>query len=433
MTSQELASKAKSQKALYFKVGFILLLILLLLIPTAFITDLIHERANLQRQTRYEIAQSWGSTQVITGPVLSIPYITKYSGDGKPSLFQHTLYISPTEVSVSSDVKTEERAKGIYSTILYTAANDISGRFELPQIGDFGANVHEVRWSEARVLIPVSQPTSIISVVNLDAVDEQYRMKAIKDKQLGSVLSATVDITDLSELDILATISTKGSESVEFVPSGANQVVDMTCDWPSPGFGGGTLPVQRQISDAEFTARWTANEYSRPMPDMWKDDEYKADGRSSFGVQLVQTVDHYQKNLRSVKYSLLIIALSFLIFFFFEMMKGRRIHPLQYILIGLGLSLFYLLLLSLSEHVGFDWAYLAAAGATTVLVVWYSSAVLGAGRSVTTLGGVLAALYAYIFVLLQMEDYALLAGSLGLFLILAAVMGMTRRLNWYEQ
>ena len=433
MTNDTAIESKKNQRKLYYKMGFILLLILLLLIPNAFISSLIHERSNLQNQTRYEIAKTWGQQQVITGPLLAIPYTTAYKVDGKTSYHEHIMYVSPDEVTINADVTTEERAKGIYSTILYTSGSDIAADFVLPQVGSFGSRLHEVRWQEAMVLIPISEPTNIISIVQLTTGGKEYKMKSIHNKQLGSVLSAVVDVADKKTVTISTAIESKGSESVDFVPSGASQVVMMSCDWPSPGFEGNMLPVERTITDQGFSARWTANEYSRPMPATWKDDEYQLRGQESFGVRLVQTVDHYQKNLRSVKYSLLIIVLSFLVFFFFEILKGRRIHPLQYILIGLALSLFYLLLLSMSEHIGFDYAYIIAAIGTAALVVWYSGSMLGAGRSVAVLGGTLAGLYSYIFVLLQMEDYALLAGSVGLFVILGIVMAISKRLNWYDQ
>jgi inner membrane protein len=426
---------AKSQRKLYFKMSFILLLILLLLIPNAFISDLIHERSSLLYQTQQDIARTWGNKQKICGPLLAIPYTSSYfdKDQNKSSIFTHTLYVAPESVIIDTDVTTEERKKGIYSTTLYTADNNIEAKFVIPEKEAFGKKMNSISWEEASIIIPLTQPSSVISKVDLMYGSEPYKMRSYNSSNLGNSLQAIIDIKDQSTIEVSANLKLRGSQSLEYIATGEDHQTSMNCDWPSPGFQGSMLPVTREISTDGFTAAWSANEYSRPMPDLWKDNDYRlGNSEQAFGVKLVQTVDHYQKNFRSVKYALLIISLSFLIFFFFEVLNGRKIHPLQYILIGLGLSLFYLLLLSLSEHVGFNLAYGIASIGTISLVTWYSSTMLRAGKSVMILGATLIGLYGYIFVLLQMEDYALLAGAIGLFVILAIVMALSRKMDWYS-
>ena len=422
-----------SKWGLYFKITFIFILMLLMMIPSAFIKDLIHERSSLLYNTQQEIASTWGGEQVISGPLLSIPFKTSYKNkeDGKITVFDHVLYVSPEQVHNDVGVTTEERKKGIYSTTLYTSTNNIKATFVIPDEATFGANVSSILYNEATIWQPVNGPSAINKAVYLNVADDKYKMRAYQDKVMESGLKANIDITDKKKIDLSLSVDIRGSKKQSYIASGADHRITIVADWPSPGFEGSMLPSTRDISESGFTATWSANEYSRPMPEFWMDNEFQLNLRSnSFGVRLVQTVDHYQKNFRSIKYSLLIISLSFLVFFFFEMLSGRKIHSMQYILIGLALSLFYLLLLSFSEHTGFNVAYIIASLGTVSLVTWYSSTMLAAGKSVTILASTLVGLYAYIYVLLQMEDYALLVGSVGLFVILAAVMGLSRKLDW---
>ncbi len=434
MNEQTSKTRLLKQKQLYFKMGFILLLIMLLLIPNAFIKDIIHERSSLLYQAKNDISSTWGGAQKIGGPILSIPYTTIYKDkEGDSQIFTHKLYITPENVDIQSNVTTQERKKGIYSTTLYTATNELKSKFLIPPIETFGKNLNEVQWSETEVILPLSEPESITSTVHIFNGKSKVKMRSFSSTALHRGLKATIDIDGKSIVDISTTFESRGSQNISFIPTGANTKIKMICDWPSPGFEGKMLPVTREITDSGFTAEWSANEYNRPMPEFWNDNEYQLKMYDiGFGVKLVQTVDHYQKNLRSIKYSLLIISLSFMIFFFFEILKNQKIHPLQYILIGMALTLFYLLLLSFSEHVGFNLAYGIASISTIGLVSWYSKTMLKAGNSVFSLAGILSGLYIYIFVLLQMEDYALLAGSIGLFVILAAVMTISKKMDWYQ-
>jgi len=276
----------------------------------------------------------------------------------------------------------------------------------------------------------MKKPASIIESVTVTSGDNSYNMNLYQDENMGRGIASVVKIEKEKYLTLSTQINIRGSRKINFLPMGTNNKFTMQCDWPDPGFEGSMLADKKKITAEGFSAEWNTNEYNSSVPKTWIDGDPRNSQNSMFGVRLVQTVDHYQKNMRSVKYALLIISLSFLIFFFYEILKGYKVHPVQYILIGLALSLFYLLLLSFSEHLGFNAAYLIAGSATVVLVTWYSSTILQAGKGVLTLGGTLGGLYIYIFVLLQMENYALLAGSIGLFVILAAVMVLSRKLDW---
>jgi inner membrane protein len=225
-----------------------------------------------------------------------------------------------------------------------------------------------------------------------------------------------------------------GGGSLSFLPLGDETTVTLASAWPAPSFTGAFLPTERTVSADGFTARWTVPSMARPFPQAWRAGEVDTGVLfgSSFGASLMAPVDVYQKVTRSVKYGALFLLLPFLVFFLFEVLGGLRVHPLQYLLVGFAECLFYLLLLSLAEHLPFVAAYLAAAGAATLMVTLYASAVLHSWRRALLLAPALAAAYGFLYTTLQSEDFALLIGSIGLFVILGLVMVLTRRVDWYR-
>lgn len=425
----------KTQKSLYLKIGFILILVLLLMIPNFLIQDLIRERQSLDYQVKKEIAANWGPNQNIFGPILSIPYDVELEFDDKIKLVQHTLRIVPEQIDIEVDLNTEERKKGIYKAILYNADHKINGIFKLPAVSDFGNYVKEIHWEEAVVDIGFSSAASLDDIVQFTWNNDNYKMASgVSSPSLFySGIHAKVNIdASKGKYKFASNIGINGSESIHYLPIASNTSVKMNSTWDSPGFNGLPSPQTREISDNGFSAVWKATEYNRPFKNVWKDNEVNLTNHSAlFGVELVQTVGHYQKNMRSAKYALLILSLSFMVFFFFEILKGSKIHPVQYIFIGLALSVFYILLLSFSEPIGFNAAYIIAASATIGLISWYSKFLLKKGSKVFILTLILSILYAYIFTLLQMEDLALLVGSLGLFSALVITMYLSRNTDWY--
>jgi len=426
----------KTQKSLYLKIGFILLLILLLMIPNFLIQDLIRERQSLDHQVKREIASNWGPSQNIIGPILSIPYILEVEINDKKKLSQHTLRVVPEDITIDVNLNTEERQKGIYKAILYNADHKIKGIFKLPSLSDFGNYVKEIQWDEAVVDMGFSSATSLDDIIQFKWNNDTYKMESgVSSPTLfNSGIHTKVNIDSIQGEYIFSTqIGINGSESIQYLPIASNTKVAMNSNWDSPGFNGLPSPQTREINEDGFSAEWRATEYNRPFKSIWKDNEVNFSHHSAlFGVKLIQTVGHYQKNMRSAKYALLILSLSFLVFFFFEILKGSKIHSVQYIFIGLALSVFYVLLLSFSEHIGFNGAYIIASVATIGLISWYSKYLLKQGSKVLILTVILSILYAYIFTLLQMEDLALLVGSLGLFAALVITMYLSRNTDWYS-
>jgi inner membrane protein len=425
----------EGQRKMFFKIGFILILILLLMIPNMLIQGLIFERKGLGSQTQRDIAASWGPSQKMMGPVLSIPYTTEFTTDDGKMTYDHVLRVLPESLEIDVELNTEERKKSIYKAILYTANHNLNGYFNLPDESKFGKNLSKIHWNDAKIDIGFTSSASLDNIVNLKCNKVNYKMESgASDSQLfPSAIHANIEIDpSTNRLSFDAEIGVNGSEAIKYLPLASNTQVTVNSNWDSPGFVGLPLPAKREISENGFVATWKSTEYNRPFKDTWKDAEVQLSTRSeSFGVDLVQTVGHYQKNMRSAKYALLIISLSFLVFFFFETLKGSRIHPVQYIFIGLALSIFYSLLLSLSEHIGFDSAYLIAAGAVVGLISWYSKFMLSQGNNVMILTIILGGLYTYIYILLQMEEFALLVGSIGLFMVLAISMYLSRNMDWY--
>ena len=226
-------------------------------------------------------------------------------------------------------------------------------------------------------------------------------------------------------------LNLNGSEQIHFIPVGETTVINLKSTWPSPSFNGSFLPANREITDKGFSAAWNILHLNRNFPQFWEGNQYKVK-ESSFGLKLLITADIYQKSVRISKYALMFIVFTFSAFFFSEIINKKRVHPIQYILIGLAIILFYVLLLSISEHLNFDIAYILSAIAITTVITGYSKSVLRNNRFTLTVSGILIILYAYLYIILQLEDYALLMGSVGLFTVLTIVMYITRKIDWYS-
>lgn len=431
-------AKKIPQGKLFFKIFFVLFLILLLMIPNSQIQGLISERQSMERFTQQDIAASWGPNQTIIGPILSIPFTKEIpTKDGESTRHDYILRVLPKTLHIDVDLQTQERKKSIYKAILYSASHELTGVFEQPDFSKFGKYVSDIHWANASLDFEFTSSRSLDKVVYVDWNSEKIKMQAGasgKNIFYNSSIHSSVPMTkDIKEYHFKASISIHGSEAINYMPLAENSSLSMKSDWTAPGFIGLPLPSERKITESGFTANWKLTEYNRTFKNIWIDgeDQHKL-RQETFGVDLIQTLGHYQKNMRSAKYALLIISLSFLVFFFFEMLKGKRIHFVQYIFVGLALSIFYILLLSFSEHIGFDMAYLVSGVSVVGLISWYSRYILYRDSNVLILTSILSGLYLYIYILLQMEEFALLVGSLGLFTVLAITMYLSRHFDWYN-
>lgn len=455
----------KTFQSTTLRVIFIGVLALLFLIPTGMIKSVIYNREMNQDSAIQDITSKWGNEQIITGPVLSIPYDLYKTVDGKQIKEIAYAHFLPENLEINSAINPELRSRGIYEAVVYSSDLNFSGSFSAPNFTALGIDSYLIHWDKAFISVGIpdmrgleernnlklnGQTIEFSSGIITDNVirnfsvyrdlsrgeyQETITKKIFTEENNGgnaSGLSANVPKNFLySKIDFEFDLKLKGSERIAFVPLGKTTSVQMTSNWASPSFDGAFLPDERELSDNGFTSNWYVLDLNRNYPQSWVGGNYNVYD-SVLGVSLINPVDGYQKSNRSITYALLIIALTFLIFLSFEIFNRKKIHPVQYILVGLSLVLFYALLISISEILGFNIAYGIASVATIGLIVLYSNIILKEKRFVAIQGGILVFLYAFVYILLQLEDYALFIGSVGLFVILAIIMYLSRKVDWYS-
>jgi inner membrane protein len=429
------------------RIALIGVLIAGLLFPLMMIYGLISERAGRRAQAANEISAQWGAEQTVVGPVLSVAFHNSTtSNDGKPRVFLDRACFLPVVLNIEAEATPEIRKRTLFEVIVYRSRLKLTGRFSPLDLSQFrtqrGDTVPlDVVPGSATLTLGLADPHGIASPIALTWDGKEGRFTpGSPELAIGSAgVSAAVALPD-SARDVWFTLSVdvNGTRELRFVPAGNETTVQLTSAWPHPSFVGTPLPKDRQITDAGFTAGWTVPYYGRSFTPSWivsstnREAQSAAIGSSSFGVTLMRPIDIYQKSDRAVKYAALFIVMTFVIAFLWEIVYGALVHPVQYLVVGCAMCLFYLLLLALSEHIGFDRAYLVGAAADVALIAWYWNWVIRGGWHGVLMGIVLSALYGYLFMLLRLEDYALLAGAVGLFAMLAAVMFLTRKIDWYE-
>ncbi|HLF11355.1 MAG TPA: cell envelope integrity protein CreD [Gammaproteobacteria bacterium] len=426
------------QRSVTGKVVFIGLLILVLLIPIGMIRGLIFERMSLYDAARSQIANAWGESQIVGGPILAVPFQFTRMSYAQPVTVIDELYLLPEALEVAGDVQVQELKRGIYRVPVYTARLSITGRFAPPLIdGDY----HDLKilWDQAQLALPLSDARSIKEPVRLSVGESaaNFQPGGTRVAAFGHQLVAPYAELGLESFDTAQAFSLSlvlgGTGTLRFLPLGDVTSVNLSSNWASPSFGGAYLPEDRNVEDTGFSAQWRVLNLGRGYPSSWKKSNTPPQGidASAFGVDLITPIGIHEASMRAAKYAVLFIGLSFVAYFLFELFAALRLHALQYLLIGMANCVFYLLLLALSEQIGFGWSYIVSATASTSLIGTYSAAVLGSARRALPVIGLLAAMYGYLYVTLKAEDYALLFGALGLFTVLAAFMFLTRRIDWH--
>ncbi len=409
-------------------------LILLMMIPTVFIINLVNEREQRQQEVAKEVSQKWSSAQTLTGPYLFVPYkVFGKDKDGKVFETIEHIWLLPENLQVKGDIEHQIRLRSIYKVLLYRTTLQEDGNFilQLPKGLDSG----NVIWSEVKICYGLSDFKGIEEklVVRLNGTDIELSPGLPSEDIDSTGLSANVFLHAESvgkAIPFALQLKLKGSGQLHFVPLSGNSKYAVKSSWPSPSFDGNNLPNERVVSDSGFSASWTFNKANLPFGTILKD--FKFDQNAiAFGVTLLQPADQYAKTNRSVKYAILFIGLTFSLFYIVEIMQKKPVHPVQYVLIGLGLVIFYTLLLAFSEFIMFDLAYGIASVATILLISLYAWSHFQNWKSAGIFGGILSLLYGFIFILIRLEDTALLVGSIGLFLVLAIVMYASRKVNWY--
>ncbi len=416
-------------------------LILLLQIPVALIAGLLSERQARRDTATAEIAEKWGAQQRILGPWLSVPYrerVTELDAAGNPRTFvrvNHAVFL-PETLNIDGELEVETRYRGIFAIPVYRAHTRFEGSFAHPDLSGLVPEDAEVLWDQAHVSLLASDVRTIHGAVDLSWNESPLSFEpgagAAEAGQpgihapIGRHLSAS-NYAFAFELDL------GGSGALALAPVGEETRIDLRSPWSKPSFQGAWLPTQASVSDEGFEASWELGALGRGYPGAWTSDspDRHVVEQNVIQVALLAPVDHYRMSERSVKYELLFLVLVFTIVWLFEVKARVRVHPIQYLLVGLALCTFYLLELALSEHIGFTGAYIIAGTMVVAMLGMYGASVLRRGWRGILLSGATGALYGYLYVVLMNEDYALLAGAFSVFGAVAIVMALTHRVDWY--
>ena len=434
-TKNQLISSEVANSAT-FKAIVIGVLILIMLFPVYLINGLIRERDQSSKNVALEISSKWGGRQTLTGPVLCVPYRYNIIENNATREVRTVAFFLPETLDIETDMQPEIRYRSIYKVVVYQSKIKAKGLFKHPDFDKLNDMVSFIDWENAFVVIGISDLRGIRSniVFNWDGSPKES-MSGVNDTKLaesGITIKMPLVYEEAEENSYTFdfTLTLNGSQGMYFVPAGNTTNVAMTSPWNTPSFDGAFLP-EHNISNG-FSANWSVFSFNRSFPQMWTGNKYQL-WSSEFGVNLLLPVDHYQKAMRSSKYAIMFIALTFLVFFLVEMLSRRPIHPFQYLLVSIGLVLFYSLLLSLSEQMSFNFAYLISALAIIVLITAYSHSIFKTIKHTTLMGAFLTTLYLFLFIVLQLENLALLFGSVGLFIALAVVMYTSRKVDWYNK
>ncbi|WP_321375601.1 cell envelope integrity protein CreD [uncultured Draconibacterium sp.] len=429
-------------RTLSFKLLVIGMLIIILLIPKVMILGLISERQINSRQVVNEVMGMWSNEQVISGPVLFVPFKKKIYNEEDEKYNEVTRYATflPKQLSFNGELQPKQLKRSIYNVDVYETELTINGSFEDIDLAKSDIEIADIIWDDAQLQLSISDLRGISKGLELKWNNKDYTFSPGKNSSSIWHSGVSIPLKDLVSEDLngefTINVQLKGSQSLMFTPLGENTTVHLESSWNDPGFTGNYLPADRNVDEKGFQADWNVLHFNRNYPQHWVSSnvfENQNDiENSKFGVEMVSLADHYQKNMRSAKYAILIIIITFVVFFMFEVLSEQRIHPFQYIMVGSAISIFYLLLLSISEHLGFNMAYSIATLAVILLVFFYTRSFMPKLKNqlLTSLG--LVVCYLFIFILLQLESFALLAGSIGLFVLLAALMYATRKINWYK-
>lgn len=417
------------------------LLILLLLIPVAMIRGVIGDRVAIGIQAQQDIVQSWGGEQVVGGPILVLPYehveITDYGGHVRRA---GQVQILPESLIVDVELASEMRQRGVHDVPVYTARTTMNATFAAPDLSGLGIDNAQIQWDRAVIAMSISDARAARNAPQLaiDGEPVRFAPAGTPIAQLPSQLTAPLSFYRSQEnrgtpLRVSIEFEVSGTQSYKVQPLGDETLVSMRADWPDPSFVGAFLPESHDVTRSGFTAEWRTTSLGRNLPAMWLDGDLQSNTveAAQLGVALFVPIDLYRLTDRATRYAVMFIGLTFVAYFLFEVLGGLRLHPLQYLLVGFGNAIFYMLLLSLAEHMGFGASYLLSAAASAGLISGYSLSILGSKRNSALMLGILSLLYGLLYLTLQAETYAMLAGTIGLWCSLALIMYLTRRIDWY--
>lgn len=468
----------KLTNSIAVKLVTMLILLLFLLIPMEWVNGLIAERHDRERGVEREIASKWGESQVLSGPIIGVPYtvmrqVSAVDENGRNKteayLDKDYIFLAAKNTSFVSKVSPTYLKRGIYRTVVYQATAQIQGHFDEIDFSKLEIENVELHWEKAKMFIGLSDLKGLTTTPKLIWEGQQlsFGMGNSNVHLFERTLEADIDLSERStkgrfsiQMDI------RGARGLSVLPSAEETSVKISGTWSSPSFGGGFLPEERQTGGDSFQAVWRIPGYGRKFPQQWtgfKTQLYVIDPLAAYGdapssaptapaiagdegsrgfgtstaqdmveVYFIPSVDNYQKTTRVAKYGILVVALTFASLFFTEIIKRYRIHLVQYILIGCAMVLFYSLLLAIGEHLGFNWAYLISAVATTLLIASFIWGITKQPRISYLFSSILTIFYAFVYVLMQLQDFSLVVGAVGMFIILAVLMRLSLRIHWFQ-
>jgi len=443
------------RRAILFKMAGVTILILLLLIPLAMIHSVLRERLERRNAAVIEVTSSWGREQSVIGPVLIVPYRYTFKSwkeqpvaGGKIEKVEvvetamANAYFLPASLSINGDINPRQLRRGIYQAVVYAGKLELSGQFARPDFANLRIEESNVLWDDAIVTFAIQDLRGVKETLQLQWGDSRIPLvSGSKLKGFASGVHARVAGLRESQgnIPLKLELTLNGSGGIRFSPVANQNLVKLASPWADPSFQGAFLPSERKVSADGFEATWQLAQYGRDFAQQWTDRDNSGGltpdsaAGSLFGVNFLSGIDSYRNVERAIKYGVLFFVLVFAAFFLFEILSGLKLHPFQYTLVGAALCLFYLGLLSLSEFIAFGAAYLAAAAVTTLLIGFYCATVLKSGRRTVVVVAILAAIYGFLYIALQLQDYSLLFGTAGLFAVLAVALYVTRNIDWYAR
>ena len=439
-----------------WRFALVAVLIAIMTVPLSMVNDVVYERNNLYNNVQVDVASTWGQRQQLRGPALLVPYTERFdtvevltdkegneSKKNKTIYKQRTAVVLPEALNIDAKLLGQTRKRGIYESLVYSADIIIDGVFKRPNIEILSEHIEKIHWDRAWFSLGISDTQAINTVSPLDwsaanqSIDFEPGTKIIKTISSGfhapinlSQRDVNINSVSLSDYPFSLAINVNGSQGFYFSPFGKTTNVQISSDWPHPSFQGNVLPDQHDIRQDGFDAQWSVPHLARNYPQLWTLEAQSFDLEEfSAGVNLFESVSLYSQITRAIKYGVLFLVLTYVTFLLFEMGIGQRLHIIQYGVIGLALSIFYLTLLSLAEHAGFFKAYLSAAAIIISMISLYVLSVIRRLKRTSIITFLLIGLYTLLYVMLRLEDFALLAGSVMLLVVLAAMMFLTRNIG----
>lgn len=420
-------------------------LALVMVIPSFFVAGLIEDRTKREADVIKEISTHVGGQQTFLGPTLAIPYtIPPQSATAGP--IRGIYLVSPAKASATVKVATQERRRSLFKVPVFQADSRFDASFDLTGVPNAAPQAAEFDWSRAELIVGVSDPRGALADATLTTGGKTYTLvpaEIAQNLSFGADQNSQLKLALFgaklpgiaktgSQFDVAAALRFSGARRIAVLAYGKTTHLSAEGDWPSPGFDGGFLPASRTVSPKGFTAEWSLPFIARGVRAEGQSESIVGLDSTALGISFIEVADPYQSVNRSLKYILLFLGLVFLSYFVFEVTTGKRVHLAQYILVGIAQIIFYLLLLSLAERIGFDWGFLVGGAATVILLSTNAGWIFGDWMQGARALAIFSLLYGMIYLMLRLEDNSLLVGAIASFLAVAAAMYFTRKIDWYS-